>query len=137
MKVLILCTGNTCRSQIAEAFLRSFNPSFEVYSAGTDPESAVNPNAIRVMKEVGIDISSNMPKLVDKFTDQEFDYVFTVCDNANEKCPFFTGKVNHRIHQHFEDPAAAKGTEEEKLVVYRKVRDQLKEYFLRFSESLQ
>ena len=132
MKILILCTGNSCRSQMAEGFLRSFDPSLEIFSAGTRPETEVNPNAIKVMKEIGLDISGNYPKLVDEFTGDAFDFVITVCDNAKESCPFFTGKVGKRLHIGFEDPAAATGTEEQVLTVYRKIRDQIREYFFHF-----
>lgn len=126
MKILILCTGNSCRSQMAEGLLKSFDDKLEVYSAGTNPSSRVHSKAIRVMKEVGIDISQNVPKNVDRFLDQSFDYVITVCDNAKETCPVFTGKVKHRLHIGFEDPADATGTEEEIIAVFRKVRDEIK-----------
>jgi arsenate reductase len=129
MKILIICTGNTCRSQMAEGFLRSFDPALEVFSAGTMAEQKVNPFAVEVMAEVGIDISGQLPKQVDIFLDEAFDYVVTVCDGANEICPVFTGKVKHRLHIGFEDPAGAGGTREEVLQVYRKVRDQIKEEF--------
>ena len=132
MKVLILCTGNSCRSQMAEGLLRSIDPALQVFSAGTKPEKQVNPNAILVMKEIGIDISSHHPKLVDQFINEEFDYVVTVCGNAKENCPVFTGKVHNRIHKGFEDPASASGSEEMVLDVYRKVRDQIKDTLLQF-----
>jgi arsenate reductase (thioredoxin) len=132
MKILILCTGNSCRSQMAEGFLRSMDPRVEVFSAGTEPEKQVNKYAIRVMQEKGIDISSHSPKPVEQFTGDEFDYVITVCDDAREKCPYFTGKVNHRIHQDFEDPAKASGSEEEILGVYRRVRDAVESYLGKF-----
>lgn len=126
MKVLILCTGNSCRSQMAEGLLKHLHPSWQVYSAGTKPEKEVNPFAIKAMKEVGIELNSNFPKNVCQFTDQSFDLVLTVCDNAKEICPVFTGDVKNRIHIGFEDPADATGSDEEKLIVYRKVRDQIK-----------
>jgi arsenate reductase (thioredoxin) len=129
MKILIICTGNTCRSQMAEGFLRSFDPALEVFSAGTSAEQKVNPFAIEVMAEVGIDISKQFPKQVDIFLDEAFDYVITVCDGANEACPLFTGKVTHRLHAGFEDPANARGSREKILQVYRKVRDQINEEF--------
>jgi len=132
MKVLIICTGNTCRSQMAEGFLKSFDPKLEVYSAGTRAEKQVNPNAIKAMAEVGIDISRQYPKQVDIFLKDTFDYVITVCDGAKEVCPIFTGKVNHRLHMGFDDPAAAKGSEEEIMNVYRRVRDEIKEHFKKF-----
>jgi len=129
MKVLILCTGNSCRSQMAEGILKNKYPEWEIFSAGTRPEIHVNPNAIKVMKEIGIDIYKHYPKLVDTFTSQSFDFVITVCDNAKEICPIFTGKVGKRIHIGFEDPADAVGTDEEILQVYRKVRDLIKVEF--------
>lgn len=89
MKIIVLCTGNSCRSQIAEGLLKSKYPDYEIHSAGTKPEINVNPYAIRAMKDANIDISNNYPKLVDDFVDQEFDYVLTVCDSANEICPTF------------------------------------------------
>ena len=136
MKILILCTGNSCRSQMAEGLLKSFDDKLEVYSAGTNPSSRVHSKAIRVMKEVGIDISQNVPKNVDRFLDQSFDYVITVCDNAKETCPVFTGKVKHRLHIGFEDPTDATGTEEEIIAVFRKVRDEIKERFKEFCNNL-
>lgn len=132
MKILVLCTGNSCRSQMAEAFLKSFDGNLEVYSAGTAPASKVHPKAVQVMKEAGIDISANKTKTVQQFLSQSFDYVITVCDNAKETCPFFTGKVGHRLHMGFEDPAEATGSEEEILSVFRKVRDQIEKEFKQF-----
>lgn len=132
MKVLIICTGNTCRSQMAEGFIKSFDAKTEVYSAGTKAEKLVNPNAIKAMAEIGIDISRQYPKQVDIFLKDTFDYVITVCDGAKEICPIFTGKVTHRLHIGFDDPAAAKGSEEEIMNVYRRVRDEMKEHFNKF-----
>jgi arsenate reductase (thioredoxin) len=132
MKILIICTGNTCRSQMAEGFLKSFDKNLEVYSAGTHAEEVVNPYAVRVMKEKGIDISGHKPKSVDIFLKETFDHVITVCDGAKEVCPVFTGQVNNRLHIGFEDPAKARGTEEEILQVYRRIRDQIKEQFYEF-----
>ena len=103
MKILVVCTGNSCRSQIAEGLIKNRFPDFEVFSAGTHPESNVNPYAVRVMQEKGIDISSHYPKLVDDFLDTEFDYALTVCDSANELCPVFSNAKN-RIHKSFVDP---------------------------------
>jgi arsenate reductase len=136
MKILIICTGNSCRSQMAEGFLKSLDGNLEVSSAGTKPEVKVNPNAVKVMNEIGIDISSCKPKNADIFINEEFDYVITVCDSAKESCPVFTGKVKHRLHIGFEDPAEARGTEEDVLEVYRKVRDQIGNEFAKFYESL-
>ena len=132
MRILILCTGNSCRSQMAEGIMRNFNPKMEVFSAGTRPEKQVNKYAIKVMSEIGIDISQHYPKLVDEFIFEPFDYVITVCDNAKETCPVFIGKVGKRVHIGFEDPADATGTDEEKLIVYRKIRDQIKNEFTKF-----
>lgn len=134
MKVLILCTGNSCRSQMAQGFLKSFHPEWNVLSAGTRPAQRVNPYAIRVMAEKGIDIAGEHPKLVDRFIRDAFDYVVTVCDGAREVCPVFIGKVEHRLHIGFEDPADATGTEEEILAVYRRIRDQIETRFSSFPE---
>ncbi len=131
-RILILCTGNSCRSQMAEGFLKSFDPSLEVLSAGTKAASRVHPKAIQVMNEIGIDLSKNFPKTVDQFLSQSFDYVVTVCDNAKESCPVFFGNVKHRLHIGFDDPADAAGTEEEIIAVFRRVRDEIKKDFYRF-----
>lgn len=136
MKILIICTGNTCRSQMAEGFLKSFDSKLEVYSAGTAAEGKVNPFAVKVMKEVGIDISMQKPEPVDIYLSDSFDYVITVCDGAKEVCPVFVGKVKNRLHIGFEDPASAKGTEEVVLPVYRKVRDQIKDAFYDFYKQM-
>jgi len=133
--ILILCTGNSCRSQMAEGFLKSFDPSLQVHSAGTSPSPRVHPLAVRVMKEIGIDISSGTPKNVDQFIDQSFDYVITVCDNAKETCPVFMGEVKENIHIGFDDPAEATGTEEEILAEFRRIRDEIKERFWQFYEE--
>ncbi|HSW53901.1 MAG TPA: arsenate reductase ArsC [Ignavibacteriaceae bacterium] len=131
-KILILCTGNSCRSQMAEGFLKSFDENLEVYSAGTNPAERANPYAIKAMKEIGIDISNGIPKNVDKYLNQSFDYVITVCDNAKETCPVFMGDVKHRLHIGFDDPADAIGTEEEVMPVYHRVRDEIKRDFYEF-----
>lgn len=131
-RILILCTGNSCRSQMAEGFLKSFDNNLEVFSAGTKPSSQVHPKAIQVMKEVGIDLSRSYPKNADQFINDSFDYVITVCDNAKESCPVFIGKVGKQLHIGFEDPAEAVGTEEEILSVFRKVRDEIKKDFYEF-----
>ena len=136
MRILIICTGNSCRSQMAEGYLKSLDSGLEVYSAGTKPEVRVNPNAVKVMKETGIDISSQVPKNADMFKDKSFDYVITVCDSAKESCPVFTGDVKNRIHIGFEDPALAKGSDEEVLAVYRKVRDEIKNEFGKFYKMI-
>ena len=125
-RVLILCTGNSARSQMAEGFLRhDAGDRFEVSSAGVNP-TQVRPEAIAAMREAGIDISGHRSKSVDEFTGQEFDYVITVCDNANERCPAFPGKTT-RIHWGFEDPAAVAGDEATRLAAFRKVRDQIRD----------
>ena len=131
MKVLILCTGNSCRSQMAEGFMKNIDSTLMVYSAGTEPAKNVNRLAIRVMAEKGIDISTHYPKLVDEFINQSFDYVITVCDNANETCPMFIGKVKHRLHIGFEDPSDAVGTDDEVIGEYRRIRDEIE---LKFKE---
>jgi arsenate reductase (thioredoxin) len=134
-KILILCTGNSCRSQMAEGFLKSLDPSLQVFSAGTKPTARVHPSAAKVMNEVGIDISRNKPKNVDEFITDSFDFVITVCDDAKEACPVFIGKVQHRLHMGFEDPAQASGTEEEVLAVFRLVRGEIKKAFSTFYEQ--
>jgi len=131
-KILILCTGNSCRSQMAEGFLKSFDNNLDVYSAGTDPSDAVHPKAIQVMKEIGIDISKGYPKKVDQFLDDSFDFVITVCDNAKETCPIFIGDVKEQLHIGFEDPAEATGTEEEIRAEFRKIRDEIENDFREF-----
>jgi len=124
--VLFVCTHNSARSQMAEGLLRHYyGDRFDVFSAGTE-KSYIRPHAIEAMKKSGIDISSHHSKTVDYFDDKEFDYVITVCDNANESCPFIPTR-NQRLHWSCEDPAAASGTDAEKLAVFEKVRDQIKE----------
>ena len=132
MKILILCTGNSCRSQMAQGFLQSFDKKTEVHSAGTFPASKVNASAIKVMGEAGIDISQNTPKNVSRYLNDEWDYVITVCDDANETCPVFPGKVKHRRHIGFEDPSNFKGTEEQILNEFRRIRDKIKTTFYKF-----
>jgi len=123
-RVLILCTGNSARSQMAEGLLRKMaGDRFEVESAGVDPVR-VRPEAIEAMREIGVDISGHRSKSVDEFARQEFDYVVTVCDNAREHCPVFPGKTE-RIHWSFDDPAKASGDEAARLVVFRRVRDEI------------
>lgn len=132
MRILIICTGNSCRSQMAEGFLKSFDKNLEVYSAGTYPAAMVHPKAVAVMKEIGIDISGGRPKSVDQFLKTEFDYVITVCDNAKETCPVFGGKVKHHLHIGFDDPVEAMGAEEYVMSEFRRVRDQIRKRFLQF-----
>ena len=129
MKVLILCTGNSCRSQMAHGFLQSFDKSLTVCSAGTEPARQVNQKAVKVMQEIGIDISHHTPKMVDQYLSEEWDYVITVCDDANETCPAFFGKVKHRLHIGFEDPSHAVGSEEFIWSEFIRVRDEIKEGF--------
>ena len=134
-RILILCTGNSCRSQMVEGILKSFDNELEVFSAGVAPASVIQPNTITVMKEIGINISKQYPKDVSKYLAEAFDYVITVCDNAKESCPVFSGKVINRIHIGFEDPYYATGTEEEILDSYRKVRDEIKDKFKDFYDN--
>ena len=134
--VLILCTGNSCRSQMAEAFLQASDTSMHVYSAGTKPAKDVHPIAVEVMKEVGLDISNRNPKSVDEFIRLSFDYLITVCDNAKETCPVFLGNVRHRLHIGFDDPAEAKGTGDEIIKEFRRVRDEISSKFLQFSKQI-
>ena len=132
MKILILCTGNSCRSQMAMGFLQSFNSEIEVYSAGTFPATKVNPRAIQAMSESGIDISKSSPKSVEAYVNDKWDFVITVCDDANEACPVFLGKVKHRMHFGFEDPSHSSGTEEQIMNEFRRVRDEIKTIFYKF-----
>jgi arsenate reductase len=132
MKVLILCTGNSCRSQMAHGFLQSFDENINVYSGGTAPATQVNAKAVEVMKEVGIDISSHVPTHVNTYLHQEWDYVITVCGGAHESCPMFTGNVRHRLHIGFDDPATAIGTDEQITDKFRRVRDEIREKFAEF-----
>ena len=129
MRVLILCTGNSCRSQMAHGFLQSFSLDFEVHSAGTKPAERVNPKAIEVMKEVGIDLSSHRPKSVEIYLNDQWDYVITVCSGANESCPNFIGKVGKRLHIGFDDPSDATGTDEFVMNEFRRVRDEIQAKF--------
>ena len=133
-KILVLCTGNSCRSQIAEGYLRYFaDEKAEVYSAGIETHG-VNPRAIAIMKEDGIDISKHTSNNVEEYAEMEFDYVITVCDNAKENCPYFPAKVK-TFHHNFPDPAKATGTEDEVMNEFRKVREMIKEYTKKFVES--
>ena len=130
-RVLILCTGNSARSQMAEGLVRhDSGDRFEVESAGTKP-SHVRPEAIQVMLEIGIDISAHRSKSVDEFAGETFDYVLTVCDHAKESCPIYPGHSN-RLHHNFQDPAAVEGSEEQRLAAFRKVRDEIRMYLRSF-----
>ena len=132
MKILILCTGNSCRSQIAHGFLQSFDNRLEVFSAGTKPAEKVNLMAVKVMDEMGIDLSNHSPKSVNLYIRQEWDYVITVCGGANENCPLFTGKVKNRLHIGFDDPSEATGTSEFINREFHRVRDEIKARFYEF-----
>ncbi len=133
-KVLVLCTGNSCRSQIAEGYLRHFAGSTaQIYSAGIETHG-VNPRAIATMLEDGIDISGHTSNNVDEYADIDFDYVITVCDNAKESCPIFPGKAK-KFHHNFPDPAKAKGSEDEIAAEFRQVRQQIKEYMQQFAAT--
>ncbi len=132
-KILVLCTGNSCRSQIAHGYLAHFiKDKAEIYSAGIETHG-VNIRAIATMKEDGIDISHHTSNNVNGYADLEFDYAITVCDNAKENCPYFPAKVK-MLHHNFADPAKAKGTEEEIMLEFRRVRDEIKEYIKEFIE---
>lgn len=135
VRVLILCTGNSARSQMTAGFLKSFDSGMEVYSAGTAPAPRVNPYAVKAMNEIGIDISGGVPKNVGQFLGQSFDFVVTVCDDADKNCPNFRGKVGKRLHIGFPDPAKAIGTDEEKLTVFRRVRDDIRARFREFYDK--
>jgi len=125
--ILVLCTGNSCRSQIAHGYLQKFlGDSATIYSAGIETHG-VNPRAITIMKEIGIDISSHTSNMVDEYENISFDVILTVCDNAHERCPYFPSKAK-KYHHNFPDPAKAKGTEEEILNEFRKVREMVRSY---------
>ena len=132
MKVLILCTGNSCRSQMAHGFLQSFDKNIEVYSGGTVPAKQVNAKAVEVMKEAGIDISSHVPTPVNTYLDKEWDYVITVRGGANESCSMFTAKVRNRLHIGFDDPSEAAGSPEFINSEFHRVRDEIKARFYQF-----
>ncbi|MDO8897058.1 MAG: arsenate reductase ArsC [Bacteroidales bacterium] len=132
MKILILCTGNSCRSQMAHGFLQSFDENLEVFSAGTEASGMLNQKAVAVMKEIGIDISHHTSDMVDLYLDKEWDYVITVCGGANENCPAFLGKVKQRLHIGFDDPSHAVGSDEFIWSEFRRVRDEIKEGFYTF-----
>ncbi|WP_036877621.1 arsenate reductase ArsC [Xylanibacter oryzae] len=131
-RILILCTGNSCRSQMAQAFMSSFDNTLEVFSAGTEPAEKINEIAVKVMNEVGIDISHAYPKSVEIYLNEEWDYVITVCGGANENCPSFAGKVKHRLHFGFDDPAAVTGDTEFIIDEFRRIRNEIKNCFFSF-----
>lgn len=132
MKILILCTGNSCRSQMAHGFLQSFDKNLKVCSAGTQASGKLSSKAVEVMKEIGIDISHHTSDSVDLYLGEEWDYVITVCGGANETCPAFLGKVKHRLHIGFDDPSHAVGTDEFIWSEFRRVRDEIGEAFFQF-----
>ena len=132
MKILILCTGNSCRSQMAHGWLQSFDKSLTVCSAGTQASGKLNDKAVAVMKEAGIDISHHTSDPVDKYLGEEWDYVITVCGGTNEACPAFFGKVKHRLHIGFDDPSHAVGSDEFIWSEFHRVRDEIKEGFFAF-----
>ena len=135
MKILILCTGNSCRSQMAHGFLQSFDKDLTVASAGTEASGKLNPNAAKAMKEVGIDISQHTSDSVEKYLNDEWDYVITVCGGANESCPAFMGKVKHRLHMGFDDPSHATGSDEFIWSEFIRVRDEIKHTFYKFYQE--
>jgi len=137
MKVLVLCTGNSCRSQMAHGFLQSFDERIQVESAGTEASGKLNHKAVEVMKEIGIDISSHSSDSVEKYLGEEWDYVITVCGGANENCPAFLGKVKTRLHMGYDDPSHAVGTPEFIQSEYYRVRDEIKSGFWKlYSEEI-
>ena len=135
MKILILCTGNSCRSQMAQGFLQSFDENIQVFSAGTEPATQVNSKAIIVMNEIGIDISNHYPKHVDQYINEEWDFVITVCGGAQETCPAFIGNVKTRLHIGFDDPSFAVGSDDFIWSEFRRVRDEIKNEFLKFYKN--
>ena len=135
MKILILCTGNSCRSQIAHGFMQSFDDRLEVASGGTEASGKLNRQAVAVMKEIGIDISHHTSDAVALYLNEEWDYVITVCGGANENCPAFFGKVKHRLHIGFDDPSHATGTPEFIQSEYYRVRDEIKKAFYKFYQE--
>ncbi|TAJ05464.1 arsenate reductase ArsC [Marinilabiliaceae bacterium JC017] len=132
MNILILCTGNSCRSQMAHGFLQSFNPNINVYSAGTEASGKLNQKAVEVMQEIGIDISGHTSDSVEKYLNDKWDYVITVCGGANETCPAFMGDVKHRLHMGFDDPSHTIGTDEFIMSEFHRVRDEIKTTFYQF-----
>ena len=132
-KIIVICTGNSIRSQIAEGFLKKYRSNWEIRSAGANPKG-LNPIAVMVMMEKGIDISGQKSKGVENFLGENFDYVITVCNNAKESCPLFPGKAK-LIHWNFEDPAEVEGSMNKKLFVFRKVRDKIEEKVIEFIEN--
>ena len=138
MNILILCTGNSCRSQMAHGFLQSFDKRINVQSAGTEASGKLNEKAVAAMTEIGIDISHHTSDPVDKYLNEEWDYVITVCGGANEACPAFMGKVKHRLHIGFDDPSHVIGTDEFIWSEFIRVRDEIKAAFYKlYTEDIQ
>ena len=135
MKLLILCTGNSCRSQMAHGFLQAFDNRLQVYSAGTKTAKEVHPMAVKVMDDMGIDLTRHSPKSVNLYIGQEWDYVITVCDGANENCPTFTGNVRNRLHIGFDDPSEATGTPAFIHSEFQRVRDEIRARFYAFYQN--
>lgn len=135
-KIIIICTGNSCRSQMAEGWLRSFDDRLDIISAGIKPEISINKFAVNVMKEVGIHIEGQYPKSVYNYKDYEFDYIITLCNNAKSNCPVFSSNTAKYLHIPLEDPADSRGNDAEILKVYRKVRDQIKDNFYEFYRNM-
>lgn len=136
MRILILCTGNSCRSQMAHGYLQSLDRDLQVYSAGTIPATEVNPMAVEAMREKGIDISTHTPHNVSEYSDKEWDYVITVCGDADANCPVFSGKVGKRLHIGFEDPAKSEGSNAKKMEKFRRVRDEIFKSFKDFHSEI-
>ena len=137
MKILILCTGNSCRSQMAHGLLQSFDKDLKVFSAGTKPAEKVNPLAVKVIREIGVDISGHTPHNVEEYLNEPWDYVITVCGGANESCPAFVGYVKHRIHIGFDDPSDAIGSEAYIMSEFRRVRNEIAKRFEAFYKGSQ
>ena len=131
-KILFLCTGNSCRSQMAEGFAHEMG--WDAYSAGTKPEIEVNPFSVKVMAEISVDISQYIPEPISKYLDGNFDIIATVCDNAREACPIFTGSCKQKIHRGFIDPADATGSDSEITKTYRRIRDEIQEWLVELLE---
>lgn len=125
MNILILCTGNSCRSQMGELLMQSYDSRLKVHSAGTEPSKSVHPMAVEVMKEIGFDLSQHKTKQVNDFLDTDLDFLITVCSEAEENCPSFFGKVKHQVHIGFDDPATVKGDNSFKLEAFRRIRDEI------------
>jgi arsenate reductase (thioredoxin) len=137
MKILILCTGNSCRSQMAHGFMESFDKRMIVRSAGTEASGKLNQKAVAAMKDIGIDISHHTSDSVDKYLGEEWDYVITVCGGANENCPTFIGKVKHRLHIGFDDPSHVIGTDEYIWSEFIRVRNEIKQgFFQLYNEQI-